>query len=89
MAVTRHPNAVKHTAAGDATTESLRVKCLYWAAPTASGAFTIKNGAGTIILTGSSASTVPQVIPYPFGCVAVEGLETDALTGGPITYILE
>lgn len=91
MARTVRPNAITDTAAGDGAGESIRrrVWALIWPAPTAAGVLTVKNGTGTVILDITSAAVSPIVIYWPFGLEAtVDGVETDALTGGPVTYVL-
>lgn len=89
MAVTDRPNVIKHAAAGDASKGRLYVKRLVWnGSGTAGDDLSIKNGAGTVILELKSDGSQFQSLEDPFGCVMVDGLETDVIDAGTVEYIL-
>lgn len=89
MAVTRRPNVISHAAAGDASTGRLYVKRLIWnGSGTAGDDLSIKDGNGTVILALKSDGSQFQSLEDPFGCVMINGLETDVLDAGTVEYIL-
>jgi len=90
MAVTRRPNVINHTAAGDASTGSYRIYALVWTGATAAGDdIACKNGAGTVLFEAKAGVPLRLVIYWPFGRdVTVNGLETDVLDAGSVEYIL-
>lgn len=89
MAVTRRPNVLAHTAAGDTSTGRYYVKSLLWNAATAAGDdLTVKNAAGTVMLSIKAGSDLSRQITEPFGCSHVNGIETDVIDAGTVEYIL-
>jgi hypothetical protein len=90
MAVTRRPNVIQHAAAGDASTENMKVWALVWnGSSTAGDDLACKNTAGTVLLALKSNGTQNQVLYWPFGYdVMINGLETDVLDAGTVEYIL-
>lgn len=90
MAVTRRPNVIQHTAAGDSSTETVLVKRLVWNGSTAAAdELTMKNSDGTVLLSLKAGANVGHLqLEYPFGDVMVKGLETDVIDAGTVEYIL-
>lgn len=90
MAVTRRPNAIQHTAAGDASTGRFLVSQLVWnGSGTAGDDLSIKNAAGTVLLSLKSDGSQFVPIAFPFGKTMVDGIETDVIDSGTVEYILE
>jgi hypothetical protein len=92
MAVTRRPNAIEHTANGDASSGRFIVSRLVWnGSSAAADDLIIKNGAGTVELSLKAGSnTGSLVLEDPFGpCRTIDGIETDTIDNGTVEYILQ
>jgi len=89
MAVTRRPNSIQHTAAGDASTGRLVIERLIWTGIGTDGDdLACKNGDGTVLGAYKGGANVPFILEWPFGHVAIDGLETDVLDSGNVEYVL-
>ena len=89
MAVTRQPNAIKHTAAADVSTENVLVCALVWTgAAAATDDLVVQNAATTELLAIKAGVELAKVIPWPFGHTFVKGLKTATMTAGSVEYIL-
>lgn len=92
MAVTRGPNNIKMTAAGDVSTENVFVGSLIWSgAIVATDQLTIQNGdlVEMFDMVVPAAGAGIQQITYPFGNKATKGLKVSAMTHGAVEFILE
>lgn len=90
MSVTRRPNVIAHSAAGDASTGTLLIRQLIWNGSTAAGDdLACKNTAGVVLLAIKAGTNVGHlVIDYPFGDTMIVGLETDVMDAGSVEYVL-
>lgn len=89
MGVTRRPNSLNHTAAGDTSSENVKVRWLLWTgAALAADDLQVKNGAGTVLLAIKATATLGCHIEFPFGDVWVDGIESDVLDAGTVEYVL-
>lgn len=90
MAVATTPNGAYFAAAGDniASGRTLVVRHLFVGGQTAAGNYVFKNGAGTTLLTLPMAANTAAQVEWPFGEVAVDGVEVDAVpTAGKCSMI--
>lgn len=90
MGVTRRPNVISMTAAGDSATDTLLVKQLIWNGSTnAADDLEFKNSAGTVLLKLKAGTNVGHlVLDYPFGNTMVVGVEADVIDAGTVELVL-